>query len=69
MDWEPPADLPGATEATIASTIFDPQQYTDIAEIESLGVADIDTADHAAQLIEPTAESLRRIEQQKQILQ
>ena len=68
VDWEPPADLPGATEAMITPSIFDPNRYTDIAEIENFAAADINTANHAAQLIEPTAESLRQVEQQKQIL-
>lgn len=68
MDWEPPTDLPGATEATIMPGLFDPNRYSDIAEIENFAAADIDTADHAAQLIEPTSESLRLVEQQKRIL-
>ena len=63
MDWEPPTDLPGATEATIMPGLFNPNQYSDIAEIKNFAVADIDTADHAAQLIEPTSESLRLVEQ------
>ena len=68
MDWELPADLPGTTEAMIMPSIFDPNQYTDIAEIENFAAADINTANHAAQLIEPITKSLRQVEQQKQIL-
>ena len=68
MDWELPADLLGATEAMITPSIFDPNQYTNIAEIENFAAADINTANHAAQLIEPMTESLKQVEQQKQIL-
>ena len=37
-------------------------------EIENFAVADINTANHAAQLIEPTTKLLRQVEQQKWIL-
>lgn len=65
--WEPPTELPHSTQSTSKNDVFDVTKYSDAAELESLLSVNIDTSVFNSGLIEPTEDSLHRLDEQKRV--